>query len=141
VKAVLIDTNIVLDVLLDRHPYAAASSAVWALIENRQAQGYLSSHAITTIHYLLRKEMGNAKAKRTIAQILQVFRVAPVDGTVIDEALSLTFADFEDAVAAAAARQAGCEAIVTRDPKGFKDSPVRAFAPEAILPLLNPPIR
>jgi predicted nucleic acid-binding protein len=138
VTAILLDTNVILDVLLDRQPHAPASAAVWSLIEKRQAEGYVSSHAITTIHYLLRKELGNTKAKRTIAQILQVFRVASVDSAVIEEALSLTFADFEDAVAAAAARQAGCDALVTRNQKGFKDSTVSAFSPEAILPLLKP---
>jgi hypothetical protein len=66
-----------------------------------------------------------------------VFGIAPVDGAVLAEALQLPFADFEDAVTAGAARLAGCECIVTRDPKGFRASPVRAFTPEAVLPLLG----
>jgi hypothetical protein len=44
--------------------------------------------------------------------------------------------DFEDSVTAAAAELAGCDLIVTRDPKGFRGSPVRALAPEAAAPLL-----
>jgi len=60
-----------------------------------------------------------------------------VDEAVVQEALQLGFSDFEDAVTAAAARLAGCECIVTRDPKGFRGFSVRALAPEAVTLLLN----
>jgi hypothetical protein len=97
----------------------------------------LAAHAVTTIHYLVRKERGSVKATRIVAAILRVFGVAAVDAAVIQEALQLPFPDFEDAVTAAAARLAGCECIVTRDPKGFRGSPVRSFTPEAVSPLLE----
>ena len=135
-KRILFDVNVVLDVLLDRQPYAEPSAAVWAAVETGISKGMLAAHAVTTIHYLIRKEMGNTKAKRTISAILRVFEVAAVDGAVVEEALQLPFSDFEDAVTAAAARLAGCECIVTRDPKGFRESPVRSLTPEAVMPLL-----
>jgi len=132
----LLDTNIVLDVLLDRRPHVEASAAAWAAVETGAVKGMLAAHAVTTIHYLVRKEMANAKAKRIISAILKVFGVAAVDGPVIQEALQLPFSDFEDAVTAATARTAGCECIVTRDPKGFRGSPVPALTPEAVTPML-----
>ena len=135
-KRVLFDTNVVLDVLLDRQPYAEASAAAWAAVETGVTEGMLAAHAVTTLHYLIRKEMGVIKAKRTLSGILRVFGVAAVDGAVVHEALQLPFSDFEDAVTAAAARLAGCACIVTRDPKGFRESPVRSLTPEAVLPLL-----
>jgi predicted nucleic acid-binding protein len=134
---ILLDTNVVLDVLLDRKPYADASAAAWAAVETGVSEGMLAAHAVTTIHYLMRKEMGNTKAARTISAILRVFEVAAVDGVVIREALQLPVSDFEYAVTAAAARLAGCECIVTRDPKGFRGSAVRSMTPEAVMPLLN----
>ena len=133
----LLDTNIALDVLLDRQPHAEASAAVWEAVEAGSATGMLAAHAVTTIHYLICKRMGNAGAVRVIHRLLRVFEAAAVDGPVILEALQLAFADFEDAVTAAAARAAGCTWIVTRDPKGFRGSPVRSVAPEAVLPLLG----
>ena len=136
-KRVLFDVNVVLDVLLDRKPYAEASAAAWASVETGVAEGLLAAHAVTTVHYLVRKEMGAAKAKRTLFAILRVFGVAAVDGAVVQEALQLSCPDFEDAVTAAAARLAGCECIVTRDPKGFRGSPVRSLTPEAVLTLLG----
>lgn len=136
-KTVLVDVNVVLDVLLDRKPHAEASSAVWAAVETGLAAGLISGHAATTIHYLVRKELGAAKARQIMSAILRIFRVAPVDGSVIQEALHSSLSDFEDAVTASAARLAGCEYIVTRDPKGFRGSPIRPLTPEAAIPLIS----
>ena len=133
---VLFDTNVVLDVLLDRQPHAKASSAAWAVIETGTSSGYLAAHAITTIHYFVRKELGDAKARGIIAAILRVFGIAAVDSAVIKEALKLSLADFEDAVTVAAARLAGCDFIVTRDPKGFRGCTPGSLTPEALLPIL-----
>jgi predicted nucleic acid-binding protein len=136
-KRILFDANVILDVLLDRSPHAGASAAAWAAVETGVAEGLLAAHAVTTIHYLVRREAGAAKAKGIISATLRVFGVAAVDGGVIQEALRLSGSDFEDALTAAAARLAGCDYIVSRDPKGFRGSPVRALTPEAAIPLFR----
>ncbi len=136
-RRILVDIDVILDVLLDRNPHVKFGAAVWTTVETGKCEGLLAAHAITTIHYLVQKELGVTKAKRLISEILQVFRVATVDSGVIAEALRLPLGDFEDAVSAAAARASKCDYIVTRDPKGFRGSPVRALGPEATLPLLG----
>ena len=136
-KRILFDTNIVMDVLLERKPHVVASVALWAAVESGIAEGMLAAHAVTTIHYLLRKEMGIVKSKRIITSIMSIFRIAAVDGAAIQEALQLPLSDFEDAVTAAAARFAGCDCIATRDPKGFRGSTIRSLTPEAITALLR----
>jgi hypothetical protein len=92
------------------------------------------AHAVTTIHSLARKK--ESKAKRVVTSILRVFRVAAVDAAAIQEALDSGLSDFEDSVTPAAARVAGCDFIVTRDPRGFRQSSVRPITPEAADPLL-----
>jgi len=136
-KRILFDVNVVLDVLLDRKPHAEASAAAWAAVETGMAEGLLAAHAVTTIHYLVRKETGAVKARGILSAILRVFGIAAVNSTVIQEALQLPCSDFEDAVTAAAARLATCDYIVTRDPKGFRGSTIRALTPEAAIPLFS----
>jgi predicted nucleic acid-binding protein len=136
-KRLLVDTNVALDVLLDRLPHPEASVAIWAAAEMGRCEGFLAAHSITTIHYLAQKELGAAKAKQLVSLLLVVFRVAAVDGSVIEQALQLPMADFEDAVTVAAALGSGCEFIVTRDPKGFRGSPVRAMGVRAVLAILG----
>ena len=136
-KRILFDVNVVLDVLLDRKPRAGGSGAVWASVEAGIAEGLLSAHAVTTIHYLAQKDIGPAKSKEIVSTLLRVFGIAPIDSAVIREALQLPCTDFEDAVTAAAARRAGCDHIVTRDPKGFRGSPVRPLTPEMAIQILR----
>jgi predicted nucleic acid-binding protein len=125
----LVDINIVLDVLLRREPHVAASKAVFDAIERGEAEGCLSAHAFTTLWYLLRRGNPGVDANALVTDLHAMFRVAPVDGDVLLEALALGWGDYEDAVTAAAARRAGCDAIVTRDPRGF---------PGAVLPVVDP---
>ena len=136
-KRVLFDVNVVLDVLLDRKPHVEASAAAWAAVETGMAEGLLAAHAVTTIHSLVQKETGAAKARGIVSAILRVFGIAAVNSAVIQEALQLSCPDFEDAVTAAAARLTSSDYIVTRDPKGFRGSPVRPLTPEAAMPLLS----
>lgn len=132
---VLFDTNVVLDVLLDRQPHVAASAAAWGSAETGEVEGVLGAHAVTTLHYLIRKNLGDAKARDILASILRVFDVAAVDGAVIQAALQLKRPDFEDAVTAVAAQSAECDWIVTRDTRGFRGSPVAPLLPEALVAL------
>jgi predicted nucleic acid-binding protein len=131
VKRILVDTNVILDVLLDREPHLAASAAIWIAVETGVVQGLLAAHAVTTIHYLISKQLGAAKARRIMGAVLRVFAVAPVDMAVLREALQSTAPDFEDSVTASAAQLAGCDLIVTRDIRGFRGAGVRVLTPEA----------
>jgi predicted nucleic acid-binding protein len=129
VTRILLDVNLVLDVLLDRKPHAAAASDVWAAVETGRAEGFLSADAITTVHYLNAKAVGWKTAIETTDALLSVFEVAPVDESVTRSALALGWPDFEDAVTASAAQRARCAAIVTRNPRDFRGSPVRVLTP------------
>ncbi len=69
--------------------------------------------------------------------LLQIVGVAAVDGPVLEQALTLPYADFEDAVLMAAARQAGAEYVVTRDRAGFAAGPLPTLTPAELLALLD----
>ena len=132
-RRVLVDLNLVLDVLLDRAPYVEGSAALWASIESGEAEGLLSAHCVTTLHYLASRSGGRAFGDRCVSDVLAVFGVAAVDRSVLEEALELGWVDFEDAVSAAAAVAAGCHLIATRDPAGFRKSAIPALDPKAAL--------
>lgn len=123
-KRLLVDVNVVLDVLLERSPHAEHAVALWALIETGRARGLLSAHAVTIVHYLVAHEHDDRRARRALERLLSVYTVAAVDDAVIRRAMSLGFKDFEDGVTAAAAAAAECDALVTRNPRDFKASPV-----------------
>jgi predicted nucleic acid-binding protein len=124
VKRILFDVNVVLDALLARPPHSDPAMKLWGAVEQRQAAGFLPAHGVTTLFYLLARAKNAAFARRAVGDLLAVFSVAAVDQPVLQRALILAWPDFEDAVCAAAAEAADCDLIVTRDPAGFKGSPV-----------------
>jgi CRISPR-associated helicase Cas3 len=65
-----------------------------------------------------------------------VVELAAVDGQVIRGALKTDFADFEDTVVHEAGCVAGMDAIVTRDPKGFRKSTLPVLSPQDLLAVL-----
>ena len=125
----MLDTNVVLDVLLDREGFVDDSSAIVALVEAGTLAGLLCATTITTLAYLAGKTVGKQQATKQIKQLLTLFEVAPVTRAVLDGALASKAADFEDAVLAEAAMQAGAQAIITRNLRDFVHSPVRAHTP------------
>ena len=135
-KKLLLDLNIVLDVVLNRAE-AASAARLWAALEIRKGRGYVPAHGVTTIFYLVSRAKGAAFARRATDGILRVFTVAPVDEKVLRRALSFGWSDFEDAVCASAGESCGCDAIVTRDPKGFKDAPLRVIDSQTALAWLT----
>jgi len=126
---VLFDTNVVLDVLLDRQPFSDSSAQLMSLVEASEMQGFLCATTVTTIHYLMAKSLDAKSAIKHIRLLLSLFEIAPVNRAVVENALECDFSDYEDAVVVEAARHAGVEYIITRNIKDFKKSPVPAYTP------------
>ena len=130
---VLLDTNVVLDVLLDRKPHVADAARIFRLVEEGRATGLLCATTLTTLDCLLTQSLGRSDARPILAQLLRLFEIAPVTRTVIEGALRSEMADFEDAVLVCAARQAGADAVVTRNPKDFAKAACPIFDPRQFL--------
>lgn len=130
---VLFDTNVVLDVLLDRDPHVRVAAKLFALVDNGLVEGSICATTVTTIYYIAAKSFGRARAHNLVHDLLAVFTVAPVDRDVLDRAVDLGFDDFEDAVVHEAARASGMAAIVTRDGAGFANATLPVFDPPELL--------
>ena len=133
---ILLDTNIVLDVLMDRLPHSEAATELFSRVEDGTVIGYLCGTTITTIFYLAAKTVGTPRAQEEIRKLLQLFEVAPVNRHVLESALTLDFNDFEDAVIHEAACHVGADAIVTRNQKDFKKSRLPVHSAEEMAKIL-----
>ena len=67
---VLIDTNIVLDLLLEREPFVNDAIALFELVELGQVKGYLAATTITNIFYILREAQGRDTALQAITRLI-----------------------------------------------------------------------
>ena len=134
---ILFDTNVVLDVLLDREPFSTRAALLFSEVERGDLEGILCATTITTIHYLACKVVGDQKARKEIEKLLSIFEIAPVNRSVLESALKSGAADFEDAVLCEAARHVNARGIVTRDVRGFKKAGIPAYSPEEMISLLR----
>lgn len=134
---VLFDTNIILDVLLDRKPFSEHASYLMSKVERSEINGFLCATTVTTIHYLLSKYLDKEKAIDSINSIMALFEIASVNRLVIENALKSKFPDFEDSVLHESARHAGAEYIITRNIKDFKKSKIPAYTATEFLSMLE----
>lgn len=125
----LVDLNVVLDVILNRQPFFADSSAVWNSHQSGEFDGYLAATEITNLYYVVRKLSGESTARSAVDVCLNAFAIVPVDEQILLAAQSLTGKDFEDNVCIACAMTISADWIVTRDVLGFSQSAVTAILP------------
>lgn len=126
---VLVDTNVVLDVLLDRRPFAEAATQVFALVEESRIEGFLCATTVTTVDYLLGQSLAPERARDALQRLLNLFEIAPVNRSVLEQALRSGISDFEDAVMEQAGRLVAADAITTRNVRDFEKSTVTVFDP------------
>ena len=130
---VLFDTNVLLDILLEREPYIEVASKLFSLVDNGRIQGSICATAATTAYYMTAKGLGSKRAHDQVRTLLSMFEVATVDGGVLQRALDSGFSDYEDSVAHEAAVAAGVGAIVTRNAQDFTKATIPVFGPHELL--------
>ncbi|MCK8827696.1 PIN domain-containing protein [Natroniella acetigena] len=131
-KKVVIDINVIMDLALKREGFKAAEKAV-DYCARKKVEGYVCSHEITTLAYLLERNFGKKRVKYFLQEILDIFEVLPSTGQTLRSALDSPINDYEDAVIEVSALEAEIDSIVTRNLKDFKNSRVRSLSPEEFI--------
>lgn len=134
---ILFDTNIVLDVLLKRHPWSADSARLLALAASGDVTGVIASHAITTIYYVVTRERDRVAALAGVRDLLSFLTVVELSGHDFERAMSIGLNDFEDAVQVAAALRIGADYLASRNKADFKGAPVQVRSASELLAVLG----
>jgi len=129
---VLIDTNVVLDFLQEREPFVENAARLFERIDAGKIEGFIAATTITNIYYIVRRAAGRAVAQDAITQVLSDLNICTVNLEVLEQALTFSFEDYEDAVQYACAVAYSVDAIATRDVSGFINSEIPVVLPEDI---------
>ena len=130
---ILLDTDVLLDVALDRRPHADASAALLDLLERRPRMAFVAWHTLSNLYYLVRPKGGGDMARGFLSDLTAFATVAQTGTDALRYALALPLADLEDAMQVAAARECGAQYIATRNTKDFIHSPIPARTPAELL--------
>ena len=126
----LFDTNIVLDVALDRPQLAASSRAALTWGFEHPGRACLAWHSVATLAYFLGRHGRPAAVRPLVGELVVRLDIAGGSDRELLRAIELPMTDFEDAMIAALAESAGATHIVTRNTADFRRSPVKAVTPE-----------
>lgn len=130
---ILIDTDILLDVALNREPFSEHSGQILDAAEQKLFQGYIAWHTISNFYYLLSSSSGSKRTKSFIIDLLKFIEVAPTSTNDALYATELNLTDFEDALQIAAAKACSAEKIITRNIKHYKKSPISNITPKSFI--------
>lgn len=130
---VFVDTNVLMDVLMERKPFFASSAELWTLCEEGQLRGHISVISFNNIFFIVRKLKSKAEAQRTLTVLRDIFTPVILDGQIINQAIDARFNDFEDAIQFHSALRAGAEFLITRNPADFPNSGPSILSPKEFL--------
>lgn len=135
---VFLDTDVIVDYITDRKPFSDETEKVFALIENKKIKGHCSSLCFINLYYLLRRQMGKAKALALLKDLSGLLNILRVDEGSVLLALDSDFNDFEDAIQYyTTSDYKSIDLIITRNTKDYKHSELPVMTPDNLLKTYN----
>jgi predicted nucleic acid-binding protein len=125
-----IDTDVIIDFLIDRKPYSREAAIIFTLIEQKKLKGYASSLTFSNLYYILTKFELHTKVISKLDSISTILTILKVDEHIIKKALASGFPDFEDSIQYfSAIENRKIDVIITRNIKDYKKSQISILTP------------
>ena len=136
VSKILIDTNILLDYLLEREPFFEDAKEVILTCTEGNTKGCIAAHSISNMFFILRRDYDAKERREVLKNLCMIFDVEGIDKTKLLLGLeNVDFSDFEDCLQMECAKSYGAEYIVTRNVSDYSVSDIKAILPSEYLEL------
>lgn len=132
-KLLYIDSDILLDIFMQREPFYKPASELLSLVDLKKILGFTTPLVFSNLFYILRKYKSKSMAIRTLATLENILDIVPVNKNSVEMALNSNFNDFEDALQYFSAIKAKANYIITRNKSDFKSSEIPVLTPEEFL--------
>ena len=134
---VLVDTDVLIDLALDREPHVKSAGELLDALQARPGTGFIAWHSISNFYYLVAPSRGRAGARGFLADLTTFVEVSPTTTKSLQLGITLRMRDFEDALQVAAAVACHANVIATRNVRDYRNAPVAAARPDAVLTQLR----
>ena len=135
---IFIDTDVIIDFLIDRKPHSREAAIIFTLIEQKKLKGFVSSLTFSNLYYVLRKIESHNKVIAKLDSISRLLTILKVDQQTIKYAIASGFSDFEDSI------QYNCaldykkiDVLITRNIKDYKGSEIPVMTPADYLKMVS----
>ena len=132
-KRISIDTNILVDLVLERKGFYQDARRLFNLCKERRITPYISSISVAIINYLLLKKYNEKKVKELLEIIYKLTEILPFHKRIISLAHYSNFKDLEDGFQYFTAKENNIKVIITRNEKDFEVNDVSVVSPKQFL--------
>jgi len=134
---VLIDTNVILDWIMVRKPFAEAATKVMEECLFGNTESFLTAHTLTDLFYILRKDLSVKQRKEILTLLCDKLKIIPEGSEIIKKALANEFwPDLEDGLQMQCAADEKVDFIITRNVVDFSKSKIKAILTEDFYQLI-----
>ncbi len=125
-----IDTDVIIDFLIDRKPHSREAAVIFTLIEQKRIKGYASSLTFSNLYYVLRKVESHNRVITKLDSISRLVTILKVDQQTVKDAIASGFQDFEDSIQYYCALDyKKIDILITRNTKDYKNSEIPVMTP------------
>ena len=132
-KKIFIDTNIALDLLLERNKFFNLAKTVFIVANRQRITLCFSALSFGTITYFLEQKFTKEETKNKLKEFAKIVRILPFNEHIIDNALYSNFRDIEDGYQYFVAKEYNIPIIITRNTKDFLVDDLSVITPEQFL--------
>lgn len=134
---VYIDTDIILDLVLERKPHSLYAAQLFSSIEQNQIKGFASPLIFSNLYYILRKGKSRSEALNVLRKLKLLLTIVPIHEKILDRALLSEVKGFEDAMQYYAAVENEIPILITRNKKDYPRKDISILTAEEYFNLKN----
>ena len=136
VNKILIDTNVLIDYLLEREPFFEDAKKVILSCTNGETKGCIAAHSLSNMFFILRKDYDAKERREVLLNLCKIFDVEGIDKAKLISGLqNENFSDFEDCLQMECAKSYEADYIVTRNVSDYATSEIKAILPKDYIEL------
>lgn len=134
---VFIDTNVIVDWLTQRHPFAEHSTKIVELVERRLIRGVVNPLVLSNTYYVTATYLDKKTTHRLLSDLISLFEIIDVTKEHVLKAIEDDLGDFEDEILIQAMAANDIQVVITRNKKDFAHESIRPFTPVEYLESLR----
>ncbi len=126
---VFLDTDVLLDVFLEREPHHSVALRLLTDLRRSGTSCFTSAVVLANMNYILAKAKGREYSVNKLRSLRRMVGIALIDETIVDAALAAPNRDFEDSLQLHSANGSGIETLITRNAKHYPKGLIRVTSP------------